>query len=100
MISGFGSGSTNYYHHDSNTKHAHDLPLPFNIPKVLHNLLYEDVDLEFDNKQEDMLETLRFSFKSLIKMQHDSLVKESEFRSKILEDPDNEQLKNEHENML
>jgi len=97
MISGFGSNS--YYQHDVKARHAQDLPVPFNIPKVLHNLLFEEVELDFDRKQEDMVETLRFSFNSLIKIEKEYAIKEDELKSKMFQEPDNMEIKNEYQDI-
>lgn len=99
MISGFG-GSTRVspiiydrYHLASN------LPIPFNIPKVLYNLLYEDIGIEFDAKQQDVLEALRFSYVAFEKLQEKNKRKLQEIQSKMLQDLDNKELKKELEDM-
>jgi hypothetical protein len=99
MISGFGGGTkVNYVHHDS-PHGMSGLPVPFNIPNVLHNLLYEDIGIEFDAKQKDMLDALRFSYDSLHKLQVSHLKREEEVREQILREPDNASLKDELEDM-
>lgn len=99
MISGFGGGTrVNYVHHSDVHSISH-LPVPFNIPSVLYNLVFEDIGIEFDPKQKDMLETLRFSYNSLQKLQASHAVLEEELRQKILQDPDNRGLKQEQEDM-
>ena len=99
MISGFGGGSNNYTKHHSQSGHHQDLPIPFNIHKVLYNLLYEDIGLEFDNKQEDVISTLRLAFTSLPKQQHIYALKELELKSRIFDEPDNMELKDKYENI-
>jgi hypothetical protein len=99
MISGFGASRGPAFSHD--IKHLGDgkLPVPFNIPNVLHNLLFENTGIEFDNKQKDVMEALRFSYNALQKMATRYAQKEQELLQKILKDPDNKQLKNEQEEL-
>lgn len=100
MISGFGGGSSSYQHSSFHTSHGHDLPIPFNIPKVLYNLLFEDNGIEFDKKQKDFLEVLRFSYNSLLDLQIKYAQKEEQLKAKILEQPDNLDLKQKLEDMI
>ena len=99
MISGFGGGTRlNHAIHD--TLHmASNLPVPFNIPKVLYNLLYEDTGIVFDEKQQDVLEALRFSYVSLQKLQSAHAQKREEIQAQMLQDLDNKELKEELEDM-
>jgi len=99
MISGFGTSRGPAFF--QKTKHLGDgkLPVPFNIPNVLHNLLFEDVGIEFDNKQKDVMEALSFSYNALQKMGARYAQKEQELLRKILKDPDNKQLKEEQEEL-
>lgn len=95
MISGFSSAQRpSYGAYDSS--HDGNLPVPFNIPMVLYNLLFEDIDLKFDAKQSDMLEALRFSYKALFKLQEISALKEQEVIANMLRNPDNIKYKEEH----
>ena len=94
MFSGLGMETSSYRHNYSQTKHQ-DLPVPFNLPSVLHNLLFEDIELELDKKQEDMLEMMKFSYMSLGKLQQKYAEEESKLKSKIFEEPDNMELKSE-----
>jgi len=89
MISGFSTGSVNNDYQHSRVKYSSNLPVPFNIPNVLHNLLFEDVGLEFNAKQNDLKETLIFSSKALTKMEERYAKSEAEVRTKILQEPDN-----------
>jgi hypothetical protein len=99
MISGFGGG-TRVTYVNRNPSHAlSGLPVPFNIPNVLHNLIFEDIGIEFTPMQKDMLETLRFSYNALIKLQASHTQKEKELREKILKESDNIALKEEQEEM-
>ena len=100
MISGFGGSTSSYHHHYFNTTHARDLPVPFNIAKVLHNLLYEDIGVEFDAKEKDLLDLLRFSFESLAKFEYESSKKEADLKSKIFSEPDNMDIKDEYQDIV
>ncbi len=95
MISGFGGGSRN-----NNTLPAHHLsggglPIPFNIPNVLNNLLFEDTGILFDTKQQDMIDTLKFSTNALIKFNEKHALLEEELRRKLFDNPNDEELKKE-----
>jgi hypothetical protein len=98
MISGFSS-TPRHSHGGYDSNHSGVLPVPFNIPNVLHNLLFEDVGLEFDSKQSDILETLRFSQAALVRMQQKYALKEQELVAKMLRDSDNQKYKEEYEEM-
>ncbi|MBN2816424.1 MAG: hypothetical protein JXQ67_07040 [Campylobacterales bacterium] len=76
-----------------------NLPVPFNIPNVLNNLLFEEIGIEFNRMQKDMLETLRFSYNALMKMQSSYIAKTEEFTSKLIKNPDDEQLRKEHQEL-
>jgi len=89
MISGFSGKSNNDGYIHAKPTVASNLPVPFNIAIVLHNLLFEDIDLELDNKQADLKESLVFSHKALAKMNERYAKKEQELRRKIFEEPDN-----------
>jgi len=99
MISGFGGSSSSYQHDSFYTTHGHDLPIPFNIPKVLYNLLFEDVGIEFDRKQKDFLEVLRFSYTALFKLKEKSAQQEAKLRAKIFEQPDDVDIKEKLEDI-
>jgi len=99
MIRGFGSSSRGQSALQSHHVSGGGLPIPFNIPSVLHNLLFEDVGIEFDSKQEDMIETLVFSTYALQKMREKYGPKEQELKTKLFHDPDNETLKKEYEEL-
>ena len=99
MIRGFGSSARG-----TSVLHAHHtggggLPIPFNMPIVLHNLLFEGTGIEYDKKQKDMLETLVFSFHALERMQQKYAPKEQELKTKLFHDPDNKKLKEEMEEL-
>ncbi len=93
MISGFGGGARVGPVHLESVHFASNLPVPFNIPKVLHNLLFEDVGIEFDAKQSDMLETLRFSYNALLKLEQNHVQKQEELRQKLFQTPDDLSIK-------
>lgn len=99
MISGFASSTRIDYTARNKGEHSSNLPIPFNIPNVLYTLLYEDVGLEFDAKQSDMIETLRFSYKALGRMQERYGLQEQELKEKILKDPDSLELKELYEEL-
>jgi len=98
MISGF-STTQRHVHGGYDSKNSGSLPVPFNIPNVLHNLLFEDVGIEFDAKQSDVMETLRFSQAALVRMQQKYAQKEQELVAKMLRDSDNKKYKEEYEEM-
>lgn len=92
-----GLGSTARMTHTHDIHQASTLPVPFNIPNVLCNLLFEEIDLEFDNKQKDLIEALTFSYKALGIMQKKYALKEQELRVQMQEDPGNIELKKLYE---
>ncbi len=98
MISGF-SGATRQSFGGYESGHGGGLPVPFNIPNVLHNLLFEDTGIEFDAKQSDMVEALRFSSNAYPKMQEKYLTKEKEMLTKMVSEPDNLEYKKEYEDI-
>ncbi len=95
MISGFSSMLRHSY--GSYSHHLGSLPVPFNIPKVLYNLLFKDIDLEFDAKQSDIVEALRFSYKALLRMQEIYAPKEQEAVANMLRNPNNIKFKEEYD---
>ena len=95
MIAGFGNSSGSNVEHFFSTKHTLALPMPFNIPRVLHNLLFEDTAIEFDAKQKDLLETLRFSYIALGNLGEKYKLQKAKLKEQILAQPDNIDLKNE-----
>jgi len=97
MITGFGSGARGDGSLTSHHLSGGGLPVPFNIPKVLHNLLYEDTGVEFDPKQMDMIETLRFSTHALSRMNEKYGPRAQELKSQLFGDPDNKELIAEQE---
>jgi uncharacterized protein YydD (DUF2326 family) len=99
MISGFGLNARSGHGHHDTVSFASNLPVPFNIPSVLYNLLFEDVGIEFDAKQKDMLETLRFSYNSLVKLQASYVQKSQELAQKIVDNPNDMKLKEQKEEM-
>ena len=74
------------------------LPVPFNLPNVLYALLFEDIGIEFTNKQEDLLEALRFSYNALIRMQQKYAPIEQRLRFEMLKNNDSS-LKAEYEEL-
>ncbi len=99
MIAGFGSSSGSNVEHYFSKKHTLSLPMPFNIPRVLHNLLFEDTAIEFDAKQKDMLEALRFSYIALGKLGEQYELQKSKLKEQILAEPDNTEIKHELEDL-
>jgi len=99
MISGFGGGSRGESNVVSHHLSGGGLPVPFNIPKVLHNLLFEEIGIEFDAKQNDMLETLRFSSHALNRMNEKYNPKVQELKNMLFKHPDNLELKREQEEL-
>ena len=97
MISGFSSTNRNEIRATNSNTGGGNLPIPFNIPNVLYNLLHEDIGLVFDAKQRDIIEALRFSYKALGKMQEKYTLKEQDIMAKMLAEPDNDELKEIHE---
>ena len=89
MISGFGGSSRGEIVSFSRHQDGGNLPVPFNIPNVLYKLLYEDIGIEFDAKQQDLLTSLQFSYKALGKMENKYAQFEQDVRAKILQEPDN-----------
>jgi len=97
MISGFSSTNRNEIRATNSNTGGGNLRIPFNIPNVLYNLLHEDIGLVFDAKQRDIIEALRFSYKALGKMQEKYTLKEQDIMAKMLAEPDNDELKEIHE---
>ena len=97
MMRGLGNSSRIVQSHSSH--HSGGLPVPFNLPNVLHNLLFEEIELEFDSKQQDLIEALTFSYNALGKMQSKYALKDQELRAGMLEDPGNIELKKLYEEM-
>jgi hypothetical protein len=97
MISGFSNMTRPPISYGN--KHIGDgqLPVPFNIPNVLQNLLFADIDLIFDAKQRDVMEALRFSYNSLEKMQQRYAQKENDIVSKMIQNPQDEKLQSKLE---
>jgi len=96
---GFGdSGRQTHQNQDSNPL-SNTLPVPFNIPIVLQNILYEEIDLSFDAKLLDMLETVRFANKSQKIMQERYALREAQLQNEMLTESDNEMLKLEYEDI-
>lgn len=99
MISGFGGSSRSDGNLASHHLSGGGLPVPFNIPLVLHNLLFEEIGIEFDSRQLDMLETLRFSSYALSRMNEKYGPRAQELKSKLFSDPDNRVLIEEQEQL-
>jgi len=99
MISGFGSSRGPTFSHD--IKHLGDgnLPVPFNMPRVLHNLLFEETGIEFNAKQKDIMEALRYSYHALQKMGMRYAQKEQELLEKMLQNPDSQEIKEAQEEL-
>ena len=76
-----------------------NLPIPFNIPNVLHALLFEDIGIEFSPKQQDLLEMLRFSYTSLENLKNTTAKLESSLNEKLLQNPDDPKVKQELETL-
>ena len=75
------------------------LPVPFNMPGVLYNLLFSELDLHFDKKQSDVIEALRYSYKALHKIQEEYVQNEQNLVAKMIQEPDNQNLKSQYENL-
>jgi len=99
MISGFGGGSRREIIDYTRYQYANNLPIPFNIPNVLYNLLFADIGIEFDNKQQDIMTALKFSYTALGKMESLHEQREQEVRAKIVQEPENQKLKDALEEM-
>ncbi len=98
MIAGFGNSSAgSTFHHALNHKNTLSLPVPFNIPKVLHNLIFEEIELDLDAKQKDLLEALRFSYLALLDLDKEFATKQADLKKQILKEPDNINLKDEYD---
>jgi len=99
MIRGFGSSRGPAFFQE--TVHLGDgsLPVPFNIPNILHNLLFADINIKFDAKQEDVMHALRFSYTALQKVGVRYAQKEQELLEKLIADPDSKELKEEQEEL-
>lgn len=98
MITGFSSTPRHSYG-SYGSRHVGSLPVPFNIPNVLYNLLFEDIGLEFNAKQSDIVESLRFSYKALLRMQEIYAPKEQEAVANMLRSPDNIKFKEEYDQL-
>ena len=100
MIAGFGGGARYQAQHSFSVAHTHALPIPFNIPKVLHNILFEELDLDLNNKQKDIIEAVRFSYTSLLKVQKIYGQKEAELKSRMFSESDNIELKRDYQDIV
>ena len=90
------SGYSNVYSSSQRAEHTHissSFPVPFNIPSVLHTLLYGDVDLDLNDQQKDLLDTLRFSYEALQKLNEKFLLKQQEYTQKLMQNPDDKETK-------
>ena len=94
---GFGDSGRQIHQNLDAPSSNNTLPIPFNIPIVLQNILYEDIDLGFDAKLRDMLETVRFANKAQQKMQARYTAREAELQAKMILEPENILLKSEYE---
>ena len=94
-----GLVSSSRISHTHSLDQAGNLPVPFNIPNILHNLLFEELDLELDMKQKDLIEALTYSYNALGKMQSKYALKDQELRAQIQADPDSIELKKLFEEM-
>jgi len=99
MISGFGGGTRSHIIYSDYHLDGGDFPVPFNIPQVLHNILFEEIGIKFDAKQDDMIEALKFSTNALKKMHEKYYPKELELKTKLFHNPDNIALKKEQEEL-
>ncbi|MFT7860565.1 MAG: hypothetical protein ABXS93_06485 [Sulfurimonas sp.] len=90
MISGFNnvSSSSTQPHHQHLSS---NFPIPFNLPNVLHKFLYEDIDLQLDNKQTDIQTALRVSYEALQKTLEIYAQKEHEYKNNLLEKPNDKE---------
>ena len=98
MISGFG-GSSRMFDHLEQRHMGGGFPVPFNLPNVLHNLLYKEDLLELDAKQKDLHTALRFSYESLDIMLKKYAQMEIEYKTKLLQESQNKDLIAQLENI-
>ena len=94
---GFGESGRLTHQNKSSSPSSTALPIPFNIPIVLHNILFNDLDLGFSMKLQDMLETVRFAYNAQKKMQKRYAKREAEIQALLLSDAENLKLKHEYE---
>jgi len=99
MISGFSGSSRNYTFTHSRHIGGGNLPIPFNIPNVLYNLLFEDFGLVFTRKQEDMRDAVSFSYKAVQRMEQRYAKEEQSLMQKMLQSSDDKVLKDELEEL-
>jgi len=97
MMRGFGDSARQVHQNSDSSSSNNTLPVPFNIPIVLQNILYKDIDLGFDAKLQDMLETVRFANKAQEKMQIRYALKETQLQQQMILEPENDALKMEFE---
>ena len=91
MISGFSGGGGSSY----TSQQAHlsgGFVVPFNLPNVLHNLLYADIEFAFSAKQQDLHTMLKFSYESLQNLLQQSATEEQKLSQEILRSPDDVEL--------
>jgi len=99
MIRGFGGGSRNDAFIHSRHVGGGNLPIPFNIPNVLYNLLFEDLGLEFTRKQQDMIDAVSFSYKAVGRMEQKYAQEEQELMQKMIKSSDDKSLKSSLEEL-
>ena len=98
MISGFSNASNSHVVHHL----AHDsaMPMPFKIPIVLETLLDKGLDLDYDQKQKDLLEALSFSFSARVRMIQKTSVREKELLAQMTQEgQDTQKLKEEYNDL-
>ena len=99
MIQGFSNNSPNIH------SHAHEdfdaaMPMPFKIPIVLATLLDPQTQLDFTQKQEDLMEALRFSYKAKLRLFKKMAVEEQSLLHEMKkENADLATLKEEYEGL-
>lgn len=99
MFSGFSSTMRHYMDSFDRGDAPVGLPVPFNIPNVLNNLLYKEINIEFDAKQKDMIEALQFAHKSLAEMQKRYMIKEQKLKKELYQNPDDGEYKEAYEEL-
>jgi len=99
MISGFSSNLRDDSFIHSRHVGGGKLPIPFNIPNVLYNLLFEDIGLVFTSKQQDMIDAVSFSYKAVGKMEQKYAQKEQELMHEFIQSSEDNTLKEKLEEL-
>jgi len=98
MIRGFSSAAN--LHTFNHLAFDSAMPMPFKIPKVLETLLNPDIDIDYTNKQKDLIEALRFSMKAKAKLFNTVSIQESDLISEMTHEQKNtSKLKEQYNNL-